>query len=354
MPAPPKRIILDLDATDDPLHGHQEGRFFHGYYDCYCYLPLYVFCGRHLLAAKLRRSNIDASAGAVEEIARIVAPDPRALARGAHHPAGRLRLCPRGADGVVRGERRRLRVRAGRNDRLVAKIERRAGESRRAGGRAQTRRRRAASRTSSGHARQLEPPRRVIGKAEWTQRRGQPALHRHLARCDARRRALPLRGRLLRPRRHGEPHQGVPARSLSPTARRRRTMRANQLRLWFASMAYVLMCALRRIGLAGHRAGAGDLRHHPSEAPEDRRAGDHQRAPRQDRVGLGLPHSKTSSPPPAPGSDKPRPETARSVRPATEAEKRRACPTRRRGDESVCLAPDRRNNPSSGSLPCPL
>jgi hypothetical protein len=70
--APPKQIVLDLDATDDPLHGHQEGRFFHGYYDCYCYLPLYVFCGRHLLAARLRRSNIDASAGAVEEMARIV------------------------------------------------------------------------------------------------------------------------------------------------------------------------------------------------------------------------------------------------------------------------------------------
>jgi Transposase DDE domain group 1 len=68
----PKEIVLDLDATDDPLHGHQEGRFFHGYYDCHCYLPLYVFCGRHLLAAKLRRSNIDASAGAVEEVARII------------------------------------------------------------------------------------------------------------------------------------------------------------------------------------------------------------------------------------------------------------------------------------------
>jgi Transposase DDE domain group 1 len=84
----PEHIILDLDATDDPLHGHQEGRFFHGYYDCYCYLPLYVFCGRHLLAAKLRRSNIDASAGAVEEIARIIAqirrrwPRVRILLRG--------------------------------------------------------------------------------------------------------------------------------------------------------------------------------------------------------------------------------------------------------------------------------
>ena len=69
---PPAQIVLDLDATDDPLHGHQEGRFFHGYYDGYCYLPLYIFCGRHLLAAKLRRANIDASAGAVDEVARIV------------------------------------------------------------------------------------------------------------------------------------------------------------------------------------------------------------------------------------------------------------------------------------------
>src|SRR5437899_187589 len=69
----PTEIILDLDATDDPLHEDQEGRFFHGYYDCYCYLPLYVFCGRHLLAAKLRRANIDAAAGSVQEMARIVA-----------------------------------------------------------------------------------------------------------------------------------------------------------------------------------------------------------------------------------------------------------------------------------------
>ena len=84
----PEQIILDLDATDDPLHGNQEGRFFHGYYDCYCYLPLYIFCGRHLLAAKLRRANADAAAGAVEEVARIVAqirrrwPRTRILLRG--------------------------------------------------------------------------------------------------------------------------------------------------------------------------------------------------------------------------------------------------------------------------------
>src|SRR5258705_8652076 len=71
--APPPQITLDLDATDDPLHGQQEGRFFHGYYDTYCYLPLYVFCGRHLLASKVRPANIDASAGSIEEVARIVA-----------------------------------------------------------------------------------------------------------------------------------------------------------------------------------------------------------------------------------------------------------------------------------------
>jgi hypothetical protein len=70
---PSARIVIDLDATDDPLHGHQEGRFFHGYYDCFCYLPLYVFCRRHLLAAKLRRSSIDAPAGALDEVARITA-----------------------------------------------------------------------------------------------------------------------------------------------------------------------------------------------------------------------------------------------------------------------------------------
>src|SRR6202011_5702576 len=71
--APPSQIILDLDATDDPLHGHQEGRFFHGYYDCYCYLPLYVFCGRHLLVAKLRRASVEPEAGTINSGARIVA-----------------------------------------------------------------------------------------------------------------------------------------------------------------------------------------------------------------------------------------------------------------------------------------
>lgn len=72
-PQPPKRIVLDLDATDDPVHGHQLGRFFHGYYDQYCFLPLYIFCGDHPLLALLRPSNLDAATGAVKHLARIVA-----------------------------------------------------------------------------------------------------------------------------------------------------------------------------------------------------------------------------------------------------------------------------------------
>jgi hypothetical protein len=71
--APPKIVVLDPDATDVALHGNQEGRFYHGFYDSYCYLPLYIFCGRHLLAARLRPASVDAASGIVDEIARITA-----------------------------------------------------------------------------------------------------------------------------------------------------------------------------------------------------------------------------------------------------------------------------------------
>jgi hypothetical protein len=84
----PKEIVIDVDATDSPLHGHQLGRFFHGYYDEYCYLPLYIFCGEHLLCAKLRPADIDGAAGALKQIMRIVShirgrwPEVRILIRG--------------------------------------------------------------------------------------------------------------------------------------------------------------------------------------------------------------------------------------------------------------------------------
>ena len=85
---PPEEIILDVDATDDPLHGHQEGRFFHGYYRSYCYLPLYIFCGEHLLCARLRTADQDGAAGTVAELARIVARIRLSLAPHPDHCTG--------------------------------------------------------------------------------------------------------------------------------------------------------------------------------------------------------------------------------------------------------------------------
>ena len=85
---PPDEIILDVDATDDPVHGQQEGRFFHGYYRQYCYLPLYIFCDEHLLWARLRQADQDGAAGTKEELARIIArvrrrwPQTRMIVRG--------------------------------------------------------------------------------------------------------------------------------------------------------------------------------------------------------------------------------------------------------------------------------
>src|SRR4051794_19767508 len=245
---PPRDIILDLDATDDPIHGHQEGRFFHGYYDCYCYLPLYIFCGRHLLAAKLRRANIDASAGAVEEVARIV---HQIRARWP-----RIKIVLRAASGFAREalmlwcEQNRVDFVFGlaRNSRLVEEIAveliQAEDEAERTG--------KPARRYKDFRWSTLESwsrRRRVIAKAEWTGGEANPRFivtslkpsevtARHLyeqvycARGEMENRIKECQGDLFADRTSAA------------------TMRANQLRLWFASMAYVLICALRRIGLA--------------------------------------------------------------------------------------------------------
>jgi DDE family transposase len=123
---PPEELVLDFDATDNPLHGQQEGRFFHGYYDCYCYLPLYIFCGRHLLAAKLRRANIDAAHGACKEVEHRQA-DPRPLAQRRHRAQSRLGLLPRRSDELVRGKSRRIRLRARPQPAARRKDQARAG-----------------------------------------------------------------------------------------------------------------------------------------------------------------------------------------------------------------------------------
>jgi Transposase DDE domain group 1 len=245
---PPKQIVLDLDATDDPLHGHQEGRFFHGYYDCYCYLPLYVFCGRHLLLAKLRRSDIDASAGSVEQVKRIVW---QLRARWPH-----VRILLRADSGFAREalmawcEENRVDYVFGlaRNTRLVAMIEADLASAK------------AVAESTGRSARRFKDfqwsthdswsrRRRVVAKAEWTQGEANPRfIVTSLKRAETGARHLYEEIYCAR----GEMENRIKECQLDLYADRTSaaTMRANQLRLWFASMAYVLMCALRRIGLA--------------------------------------------------------------------------------------------------------
>jgi len=244
----PRQIILDLDATDVPLHGHQEGRFFHGYYDVYCYLPLYIFCGRHLLAAKLRRSNIDGSAGALEEVERII--------RQIRARWPRVRILLRADSGFAREalmawcEANRVDFVFGlaRNPRLVEELSiEMAWAEEEATTTGQPARRFRGFRWSTLDS--WSRRRRVIGKAEWTRGEANPrfvvtSLKRH--EIDAR--ALYERVYCAR----GDMENRVKECQLDLFAGRASaaTMRANQLRLWFASMAYVLLCALRRIGLA--------------------------------------------------------------------------------------------------------
>ena len=244
----PRQIILDLVATDDPLHGHQEGRFFHGYYDCYCYLPLYVFCGRHLLAAKLRPSNIDASAGSVEEVARIVAQIRRRWPR--------TRILLRANFGFAREalmawcETNRVDFVFGlaRNARLVEEISvelLQAEAEASATGKPARRFRDFRYATLDSWSRR----RRVVAKAEWTNGEANPRfIVTSLNKAETSARFLYEKVYCAR----GEMEnrikecQGDLFADRTSTA----TLGANQLRLWLASFAYALLCALRRIGLA--------------------------------------------------------------------------------------------------------
>src|ERR1700716_1625777 len=258
---PPRQIILDLDATDDPLHGEQEGRFFHGYYDCYCYLPLYVFCGRHLLVAKLRRADMDAAAGAVEEVARLVAriracwPRTRILLRA---DSGFAR-----EDLMAWCEANRVDFLFGlaRNERLVTEneteLDRLARQSRRTG---RPERRFKTFRWTT--RRTWSRRRRVVAKAEWTKGEANPRfVVTSLRRDECKDRYLYEKLYCAR----GEMENRIKECQLDLYADRTSaaTMRANQLRLWFYSMAYVLLCALRRIGLHDTdfaRATSGTIR----------------------------------------------------------------------------------------------
>jgi len=242
----PREVWLDLDATDDPLHGQQEGRFFHGYYGCYCYLPLYIFSGEQLLCARLRPSNLDAAAGSLEELERIVGQLRR------HWPKTRIRIradsgfcrewlmrwCEDHGVGYVLGlaRNKRLTRMLGEAMHEAAQAHRRTGKAARCFREFRYRTRKSWSRT-----------RRVVGKAEYLDKGANPRFVVTNLTVESRR----LYEKLYCAR--GEMENRIKEQQLGLFADRTSaaTMRANQLRLYFSSFAYVLMQALRRLGTRG-------------------------------------------------------------------------------------------------------
>ena len=245
--AAPQEIVLDLDNTDIALHGLQQGRFFHGHYDEYCYLPLYVFCGRHLLLAELRRADVAGSAGAVAAMARMVAQIRERWPR--------VRIVLRADSGFANDELMRW-CEASRidfvfglagNSRLQAALAGQLAEARRrclASGAAARVFRDFRYRTRDSWSR----ARRVVGKAEHTPQGANPRFvvtslkHRRLGDPRALYEELYC-ARGEAENRIGEQFELFADRASSAT------MPANQLRLWFSAMAYVLVDTLRRVGL---------------------------------------------------------------------------------------------------------
>lgn len=257
----PRRIVLDLDATDDPLHGEQEGRFFHGYYGNYCYLPLYIFCGRHLLVAKLRRADADGAAGASEEVARLVGqirarwPKVQILLRADSGFARDelMHWCEQNAVDYLFGLARNERLqRAIGHPMQQAKAQaQRSGHSARVFRDFTYRTRHSWSRS-----------RRVVGKAEHLGSKANPRfVVTSLSKRDWPMRELYEKLYCAR----GEMENRIKEAQLELFADRTstHTFRANQLRLWLSSFAYVLIEALRRLGLKGTAlavATAGSIR----------------------------------------------------------------------------------------------
>ena len=246
---PPDEIILDVDATDDVLHGNQEGRFFHGYYRNYCYLPLYIFCGEFLLCARLRPSNIDASEGTMEELQRIVGqirsawPGVKIVVRGdsGFCRDGIMTWCEEHGVDFVFG--------LAKNERLKARIAEELQQAQ-----AQYEQTREASRVFKDFRYQtLESwtrDRRVVAKAEHLDKGSNPRFvvtSMQVERMEAR----TLYEQLYCAR--GDMENRIKEQQLWLFADRTSAgkMRANQIRLYFSSAAYLLMQALRRLGLRG-------------------------------------------------------------------------------------------------------
>jgi hypothetical protein len=244
---PPAEIVLDVDATDDPLHGDQEGRFFHGYYKNYCYLPLYIFCGEHLLCSRLRTANQDGAAGTVEEVARIVAQIRLAWPE--------VRIILRGDSGFCRDdimawcETHRVDYVLGlaKNDRLKETIEVEMAQARQ-----QQELTGEAARVFKDFRYQTRKSwsceRRVVGKAEYLGKGENPRFIVASIGIDEQS-ARQLYEDFYCSR--GDMENRIKEQQLSLFADRTSTseMRANQLRLYFSSIAYVLIQTLRQLGL---------------------------------------------------------------------------------------------------------
>jgi len=247
---PPKRIIIDLDATDDRIHGDQEGRHFSGYYDHYCYLPLYMFCGHHLLSATLGTSDVDAAKGAVDELKRVIGQIREAWPE--------VRIIIRGDSGFCREEIMALCEDAldvdyilglQRNSRLVEILQKDLDEVRQAyevSGRAVRLYKDFQYRTKKSWSRE----RRVVGKAEHLSKGSNP---RFVVTSIP---AEQLDARTAYEKEYcarGDMENRIKEQQLGLFADRTSThwLRSNQLRLWFSATAYVLMNALRSLGLKG-------------------------------------------------------------------------------------------------------
>ena len=257
----PKEIVLDFDATDDPLHGKQEGRFFHGYYRCYCYLPLYVTCGDHLLVSDLRTSNRDAADGSTEVLAYLVKrirarwPTVRILVRGDSGFArdGFMTWCESHCVYYLLG--------LAKNRRLLQKIGNELVQARDHFEQTQQ-----ASRVFTHfHYRTRKTwscSRRVIAKAEHLPKGANPRfIVTNLPEDYAAPKALYEKHYCAR----GDMENRIKEQQLDLFADRTstHTLRANQLRLWFSSFAYLLLSALRRTTLKGTRlekATCGSIR----------------------------------------------------------------------------------------------
>jgi hypothetical protein len=245
--AAPEEIVLDLDATDDLIHGNQEGKFFHGYYGNYCYLPLYIFSGEHLLCARLRRSNMDGAEGAVEELTRIVEQIRKAWPE--------VKIIIRADSGFCRDdlmswcEANQIDYVLGlaKNERLKKEIAEELQQAEAQFGQSQ----RPARVFKDFRYQTLKSwslERRVVGKAEWMEKGANPRFivtSLPLDRMDAR--AVYEDFYCAR----GDMENRIKEQQLDMFADRTSaaTMRANQLRLYLSSAAYILMHALRRLGL---------------------------------------------------------------------------------------------------------